>query len=75
MNKNYVDNIPSQWEYDLNEREKEICSYQRAWFWGGDKNQYDLMEKLLKRIHYLEDTVKELKLKSEQDDTRTRRKK
>jgi hypothetical protein len=35
MSKNYVDNIPSQWEYDLNEREKEILSYQRAWFWGG----------------------------------------
>jgi len=30
-------------------------------FGGGDKEQYDLMEKLLKIIHYLEDTVEELK--------------
>ena len=61
MKKNYVNNIPSQWEKELNERKKEILSYQRSWFWGGDKDQYDLMEKLLKRIHYLEDTVEELK--------------
>jgi hypothetical protein len=61
MEKNYVNNITSQWEKELNERKKEILSYQRAWFWGGDKDQYDLMEKLLKRIHYLEDTLEELK--------------
>ena len=61
MEKNYVNNIPSQWEKELNERKKEILSYQRAWFWGGDKDQNDLMEKLLKRIHYLEDTLEELK--------------
>jgi hypothetical protein len=44
---------------EIKEREKEILSYQRAWFWGGNKEQYDLMEKLLKRIYYLEDIVKE----------------
>jgi hypothetical protein len=41
------------------EREKEILSYQRAWFWGGNNEQYELMKKLLERIYYLEDIVKE----------------
>ena len=49
---------------EIKEREKEILSYQRAWFWGGNNEQYELMKKLLERIYYLEDIVKELKLKS-----------
>ena len=35
------------------EREKEILSYQRAWFWGGNKEQYDLtFLKLIKRLFF-----------------------
>ena len=49
---------------EIKEREKEILSYQRAWFWRGNNEQYELMKKLLERIYYLEDIVKELKLKS-----------
>ena len=64
MKKNYADNIPkSHQEAKLTEREREVVSYNRAWFWGGTNEQTFLMKRLLERIHYLEDTVEELKIK------------
>ena len=61
MKQNYANNIPKGFREDkLTEREREIVSYTRAWFWGGTDDQTFLMKRLLERIHYLEDTVEEL---------------
>ena len=65
MKINYANNIPKGYREDkLTEREREIVSYNRAWFWGGTDDQTFLMKRLLERIHYLEDIVEELKHKT-----------
>jgi hypothetical protein len=65
MSRNYANNHPGHsWdEHKMSERQKEITSYNRSWFWGGTEDQTFLMRRLLERIHYLEDTVEELKRK------------
>lgn len=61
--KNYANNHPGHsWEeHKMSERDKEIVSYQRSWFWGGTGDQTFLMRRLLERIHKLEDEVELLK--------------
>jgi hypothetical protein len=63
MENNYVNNHPGHsWEeYKITEREKEILSYTRCWFWGGTHQEQYLMRKLLERIHKLEDEIVKLK--------------
>ena len=54
---NYTQGGGSGWDKDTTEKEREISSYKREWFWGGTPEQHFLVERLLTRVQDLEETV------------------
>ena len=60
MSKNYCSGGGFGWKDTTPEKEREIKSYQREWFWCGTPEQHYLVERLLTRIQELEEKVEKL---------------